>query len=515
MAMAAPRAARIPGIPGILLVLVLLAPLVVVIWPTAGAPAAAAAASSCNTSYPSNFLRACFYAGTQPGSGQFLGSSSEAKLASPAPARAFPINHFWGTAQVVPGHNPPASGIWRGQFKFGAGRYLFWVHASDGIRLRIDGNLVLDQWQVQDQIYAKAVKLTTGIHQLRVDWFQGAEYNPATQLRLMWDRARSVANPKVSPVTVEAFILARQDTCIGGDPWSGSGDAVPIFNPDDTIHQQWQRDEANNLPVALPPGDPRLSQLAQVECFSFGFRPEEVTAAKAQLQRFAANIKQWTLGAIPVTVRVHVLSGAFAMTRMGLGFWTDAGDVAAAARPFMTKADDFAIGLTSVHDLTTGRYFQLPACGLTLGFESGIGGTGYSWVPNSNNPGFGFQCARDDIIGHEWGHQMESVVNLLLGLNPIYDVTGPFPPCGQGARDTFAWYPSSHSTGQDPDSPWCGGAPILEPGARGATAHQLLGHFDPSLAHYPLRKLTGNHCDDGKQDWGETGIDKGGNCPAT
>lgn len=41
----------------------------------------------------------------------------------------------------------------------------------------------------------------------------------------------------------------------------------------------------------------------------------------------------------------------------------------------------------------------------------------------------------------------------------------------------------------------------------------VLAHFDASLGHYALGRLTGNHCDDGRQDVGEWGVDVGGNCP--
>jgi hypothetical protein len=134
-----------------------------------------------------------------------------------------------------------------------------------------------------------------------------------------------------------------------------------------------------------------------------------------------------------------------------------------------------------------------------------MGGTGYSWVPNEDAL----------VILHEWEHQFTGAMRHLLQFESIYTNEDAFPeraypPCGMGDPDIFKWFPDSHDWGMDPDSPWCG----TTGGTRvGISELHLFAHYDASLSHYPLARFTGNHCDDGVQDFGESDIDKGSDCP--
>jgi LysM repeat protein len=56
---------------------------------------------------------------------------------------------------------------------FDAGKYLFHVLVDDGMRLFIDGVLVIDQWRVQPATnYSVERDLTAGNHKVRVDFFE-------------------------------------------------------------------------------------------------------------------------------------------------------------------------------------------------------------------------------------------------------------------------------------------------------------------------------------------------------
>jgi len=115
-------------------------------------------------------------------------------------------------------------------------------------------------------------------------------------------------------------------------------------------------------------------------------------------------------------------------------------------------------------------------------------------------------------ILHEWGHQFSGAMNYLLGFKSIYPVDNPasYPPCGMGDPDSFKWFPDSEHWGIDPDSPWCG---MTDAEKVGIAELHLFAHYDASLSHYPLGFFTGNHCNNGVQDFGESQVDTGGNCP--
>lgn len=470
--------------------------------------------SGCDASYPEGFLRACYYEGTEPGIGAFLGSEDEAGLGSPVPDRAFGINHDWDQGPVFAGITPGAggiendiSGVWRGRLFFNAGRFQFTAFAWDGVRLFIDEQLLIDEWVPQEFWYrfGAVIELAEGFHDVRVEWFATGLTPDATLLRLHWDRVPTVAKPQVSPIIIDVFLLKQHDTCIVGDPWV-SGEQVAIYNPDGTLYRAWQRDDVHELPRALAPSDPTLSNYAQVECFSFGYSPEELPGIKDEVDGFAALIEGWSGGDIQPHIRLFEIEAEVNLARIGTTWWVPPWEMASITTPLMTAESDFAIVLSSNFDLQTRRSYSIFGCGAAFGVElyaNTFGGTGYSWVP----------CVESLIILHEWEHQLTAAMRHLLGFESLYpdtvNYTGTgYPACGTGDPDIFKWFPDSEDWGVDPDSPWCGFPEVV-----GIAELHLFAHLDASLSHYPIGFFTGNHCNNGFQDLGESDIDTGSNCP--
>lgn len=57
------------------------------------------------------------------------------------------------------------------------GTYRFTVTADDGVRIYVDGNLLLDQWKDQGPTtYVKDISLATGFHLVTVDYYDKAQY---------------------------------------------------------------------------------------------------------------------------------------------------------------------------------------------------------------------------------------------------------------------------------------------------------------------------------------------------
>ena len=97
------------------------------------------------------------------------------------------INFDWGVAT-------PASSItsrdfsvrWQGYFNFEAATYTFNLMASDGIRLYVDGDLVLDRWRDQPAyMYAVRRSISAGAHLISVEYY---EHTGLSTAHLSWQK---------------------------------------------------------------------------------------------------------------------------------------------------------------------------------------------------------------------------------------------------------------------------------------------------------------------------------------
>lgn len=98
------------------------------------------------------------------------------------------IDFNWGIASPDP--RLPTDGFsarWTRQFQFAAGYYRFRLSADDGVRLWIDGQLMVDQWNdgvLED--YTLTIYLTGGPHALRLEYY---EHLGGAMVRLDWSQA--------------------------------------------------------------------------------------------------------------------------------------------------------------------------------------------------------------------------------------------------------------------------------------------------------------------------------------
>ena len=84
------------------------------------------------------------------------------------------INFDWGAQS--PAQSIPADGFsarWTRALNFNEGTYRFFVNADDGIRLYIDGNLVVDAFtEGLKPEFTTDVFLRGGFHTLRVEYYE-------------------------------------------------------------------------------------------------------------------------------------------------------------------------------------------------------------------------------------------------------------------------------------------------------------------------------------------------------
>lgn len=105
---------------------------------------------------------------------QFFNDSS--LTGTPALTREDPVGipYDWGTGAPAAGINPDHFGVrLEGNFSFAEGNHRFTVTVDDGMRLYIDGNLVLDAWRDQPATtYETDVQMSAGTHHVRLDYYE-------------------------------------------------------------------------------------------------------------------------------------------------------------------------------------------------------------------------------------------------------------------------------------------------------------------------------------------------------
>jgi hypothetical protein len=96
------------------------------------------------------------------------------------------VDFDWG--EGAPGGLPADnfSVEWTGNWHFEVGRYTFFLFADDGVRLWLDGELILDAWGEGPGLHRVTSLLTTdGMHRVTLQYFEGAG---SAAVRLHWRR---------------------------------------------------------------------------------------------------------------------------------------------------------------------------------------------------------------------------------------------------------------------------------------------------------------------------------------
>lgn len=162
------------------------------------------------------------------------------------------VTFDWGTGS--PGPGVPADDFsvrWGRSVSFPAGTYRFYVWVDDGVRLWIDGNLVIDQWHDSaPTTYSANVPLADGVHSLRMEYY---ERSGGALAQLAWERLENHPDWKAeyynNPHLSGAPVLVRNDVSVSFDWGTGSpGPGVPV----DNFSARWSRS------VSFPAGTYRF-----------------------------------------------------------------------------------------------------------------------------------------------------------------------------------------------------------------------------------------------------------------
>jgi hypothetical protein len=92
---------------------------------------------------------------------------------------------IWDTSAPAPGLPPDGFSVrWTRNESLKGGLYRFYTYSDDGVRVWLDGELIIDQWHdVIDNTYSAERTLTEGEHSFRVDYY---ENTGAARIRFWW-----------------------------------------------------------------------------------------------------------------------------------------------------------------------------------------------------------------------------------------------------------------------------------------------------------------------------------------
>jgi hypothetical protein len=134
---------------------------------------------------------------------------------SPALVRCegWPIAHDWGGGS--PGSGVPDDGFsvhWTGRARIESGTYTFIARADDGIRVWLDGSLILDGWRDQPPTEYRVTRdVSAGEHTIRVEYY---ENGGGALAEFRWERASASASCSGAPIALEQRVEGRLSNSI-------------------------------------------------------------------------------------------------------------------------------------------------------------------------------------------------------------------------------------------------------------------------------------------------------------
>jgi hypothetical protein len=110
------------------------------------------------------------------------------------------INFNWGNKSPAVGI--PSDGFsarWSRSMEFDPGAYRFYARSDDGIRVYLDGNLLINEWHLSGgtEVYTADVTLA-GSHQLKVEYY---EHTGRALVEFGWERIAATPTPTSTPTS--------------------------------------------------------------------------------------------------------------------------------------------------------------------------------------------------------------------------------------------------------------------------------------------------------------------------
>jgi hypothetical protein len=151
------------------------------------------------------------------------------------------VNFKWGTAAPMPELPPDGFSVrWTRQVSFQAGTYRFYALSDDGVRVWLDGTLIIDEWHdLTSLVYTARREVSAGDHTLRIEYYENAD---AAQIMFWWQHQETFVQWRgayfANTSLAGAPVLVRNDPSIDFN-W---GDGAPAAGmPSDGFSARWTR----------------------------------------------------------------------------------------------------------------------------------------------------------------------------------------------------------------------------------------------------------------------------------
>ncbi len=143
------------------------------------------------------------------------------------------INFNWGAGS--PRSDIPADNFsvrWTRRLKFNQpGRYRFRADSDDGVRMWVDGRLVIDGWRDGYSTHERVVNLTAGSHDLRVDYY---ERRGGALIQVAWEFVPATKTPTHTPTNTPTPTPSHTPTATPTATATATPTNTPTATPTDT-----------------------------------------------------------------------------------------------------------------------------------------------------------------------------------------------------------------------------------------------------------------------------------------
>jgi hypothetical protein len=322
----------------------------------------------------------------------------------------------------------------------------------------------------------------------------------------------------------QVFILSPIRFCMAGNEYTSGG--ICRGEKCGDCDCLWEDYDPPAPVMAIPPqliNSSIYDQYLYKDCLEIALTQEEIVKITADMDVVKQVAFEWTGGALDLQMEVIVLP--FDRVRFaGPNFVLGPADVDDELLNFYVGTDTaFVYVVSGVNDRISGNNITV-MCGGSYGDQS-IHGAGFASIQFNdvcNSVVIDSQVVYEPLI-HEWIHNLDWALEHIHKIPDILGDDGPdwahwsrasLPACGNGPDDPLSWFPSIDYCEWDPDWIDCNNVASAGCGHSGEVGSEPSWYEHVLSVHYPrMIHFLGNFCRDGRQDFGETGVDSGGSCP--
>ncbi len=328
-----------------------------------------------------------------------------------------------------------------------------------------------------------------------------------------------------STLKFQVFILSPLTTCLVGNEFASGNVCAGTACGDCSC--AWEDHDPPAPHSGIPPeriNDPQYAKYEHKVCVNIELTEGEIQDIIDDMELVREKAYEWTDGALDLDMEYTVLPDiftGFTAPDFVIGPFEIDDEL---LNEHVSTDTDFVYVVSGVHDRVQGKQLAY-WCGSSYG-ELSIHGAGYAYIQYNeicNSVTIGDEKIYEPLI-HEWIHNLDWALYNVNNVADLYQFVGPdwgnwehaaWPACGEGSSDPLHWFPSVDLCEWDPD--WMDCNNIASAGAcvhAGEVNGNISWYEHVLSAHYPRNiRVVGNFCRDGKQDFGETGVDSGGACP--